>query len=270
MQIIIVSASQGFNFFLNTSNHSSILRGAINTISPNDTATLTSILLQMRTCAPPCKSEMVLCWCFSVSQRSALPGWCVSIKLGLPARLLGPWWRPAQPGQKPDQTCLGTRQQRCDRINDWGGICSYSMQYCWSILPTKYTGTFFKEFYHFRSSASVFPFWFNSAAWREKEATGRRMKEDVHKDPRSDSEPGRRACMVCSSTKWTTTMLLTCITLHAHYISGFVVHRHTIGCMHAIKCVNKRDVHVAQSAIAQTETINHKCMVSRIAFFLVP
>lgn len=23
-----------------------------------------------------CKSEMVLCWCFSSSQRSALPGWC--------------------------------------------------------------------------------------------------------------------------------------------------------------------------------------------------
>lgn len=41
-------------------------------------------------------------------------------------------------------------------------------------------------------------------------------------------------------------------------------------CVHAIKCVNKRDVHVAQSAIAQTETINHKCTVSRIALFLVP
>lgn len=45
---------------------------------------------------------------------------------------------------------------------------------------------------------------------------------------------------------------------------------HTIGCVHAIKCVNKRDVHVAQSAIAQTETINHKCTVSRIALLLVP
>lgn len=44
----------------------------------------------------------------------------------------------------------------------------------------------------------------------------------------------------------------------------------TVGFVHAIKCVNKRDVHVAQSAIAQTETINHKCMVSRIALFLVP
>lgn len=40
--------------------------------------------------------------------------------------------------------------------------------------------------------------------------------------------------------------------------------------VHAIECVNKRDVHVAQSAIAQTETINHKRMVSRIALFLLP
>lgn len=39
--------------------------------------------------------------------------------------------------------------------------------------------------------------------------------------------------------------------------------------MSAIKSVNKRDVHVAPSAIAQTETINHECAVSRTAQFLV-
>lgn len=44
----------------------------------------------------------------------------------------------------------------------------------------------------------------------------------------------------------------------------------TIVSVHGIKCLNKRDVHVAQSAIAQTETINHKCTVSCIAFFAGP
>lgn len=59
---------------------------------------------------------------------------------------------------------------------------------------------------------------------------------------------------------------------HAHYIHRLWCKyvEHTIGRVHAIKCVNKRDVHVAQSAIAQTETINHKCTVSRIALLLVP
>lgn len=45
---------------------------------------------------------------------------------------------------------------------------------------------------------------------------------------------------------------------------------YTRGCVHAIRCVNKRDVHVAQSAIAQTETINHKCTESCIALLQVP
>lgn len=61
---------------------------------------------------------------------------------------------------------------------------------------------------------------------------------------------------------------------HAHYIYRLghinVETEHTIGCVHAIKCVNKRDVHVAQSAIARTEAINHDRVVSRIALFLVP
>lgn len=59
-------------------------------------------------------------------------------------------------------------------------------------------------------------------------------------------------------------------TLHVWVVVHICQTEHTVGCVHAIKCVNKRDVHVAQSAIAQTETINHKCMVSRIALFLVP
>lgn len=33
---------------------------------------------------------------------------------------------------------------------------------------------------------------------------------------------------------------------------------HSIGHVYAIKGVNKRDIHVAQSAFAQTKTINHK------------
>lgn len=33
---------------------------------------------------------------------------------------------------------------------------------------------------------------------------------------------------------------------------------HSIEHVYAIKSVNKRDIHVAQSAFAQTKTINHK------------
>lgn len=72
-------------------------------------------------------------------------------------------------------------------------------------------------------------------------------------------------------------MGLMCITLreipHAHYIYGLCMYcmpEHSIGGVHPIKCVNKRDVHVAQSAIGQTKTINHKSTVSRIALLLVP
>lgn len=61
--------------------------------------------------------------------------------------------------------------------------------------------------------------------------------------------------------------------LHACYVWVVVpvfLTEHTVECLHAIKCVNKRDVHVAHSAIAQTETINHKYMASRIALLLFP
>ena len=39
---------------------------------------------------------------------------------------------------------------------------------------------------------------------------------------------------------------------------------------HVLKCVRKRDVHVAQSAIAQTETINHIAIVSHSALLRLP
>lgn len=96
-------------------------------------------------------------------------------------------------------------------------------------------------------------------------------RERATKTPKSDANLRHGSYVVGPSSKLATIASLTHMTglryTQIHSDTLRCPSEHTIVSVHGIKCLNKRDVHVAQSAIAQTETINHKCTVSCIAFF---
>lgn len=125
---------------LNTFNYSTNFRDAIKLISYNATLTFTVLESHRR-----CESvfEMVLCWCFSISRRSFLLADVSDVSALSSACLLG------RGGDQPSLARSQTRHVLApdnrdvtgrDGTKDWQK--NMIVQYCWSILPPKYTGMF--------------------------------------------------------------------------------------------------------------------------------